>query len=105
MNYLKSASTKLLLEKATAALWTATNSYRKKQPLHAGASMRLWDAAFEELERRWLESFPLPRLCVRQLSPLFAGTLAVSIEGPAAHPGAFEVFMDGGKVQPWDIVK
>ncbi len=93
MNYLKSASTQLLLEKATAALWTATNSYRKKQPLHAGASMRLWDAAFEELERRWLESFPLPRLVVRN-------TMVVKVEGEVAHLAAFELFRDGGQALP-----
>lgn len=97
MNYLKSASTQLLLEKATAALWTATNSYRKRQPLHAGASMRLWDAAFEELERRWLESFPLPRLVVHPLSPLFVNTMVVKVEGEVAHLAAFELFRDGGQ--------
>ncbi len=104
-NYLKAISTKMLIEKATAAMWTASRSHRTKQPLKAQANMQFWDAVTEELESRWLDSFPRPRLVVRPLSPLFMNTLAVSIEGPVTHPGAFDVFKEGGKVQPWDIVK
>lgn len=100
MNYLKSASTEVLLEKAQAAKWTAIHSHRMKMPLKAHANMRLWDAAFEELELRWLEAFPPPRLVVRPLSPLFINTLAVSIEGSVTHPGAFDVFKAGGQVHP-----
>ncbi len=59
--------------------------------------MRLWDAAFEELERRWLESFPLPRLVVHPLSPLFVNTMVVKVEGEVAHLAAFELFRDGGQ--------
>jgi len=88
-SYLKSASTALLIEKATAAKLTASHSFRSKKPLHAQANMRLWDAAFEELERRWLEAFPPPRLVVHPLSPSIS---AVQIEGAVANHGAFEVF-------------
>lgn len=98
--YLKSTSTPLLLEKVSAALATANYCFHVKQPLKAHANMRLWDAATEELERRWLEAFPLPQQVVRPLSPLFVKTLAVSIEGTSAHPGAFEVFKAGGQVHP-----
>lgn len=98
MGYLKSASTKLLLEKANAAKWTAQRCFQYKRPLQAHANMKLWDAAFDELERRWLEAFPPPRMVVHPLSPLFVNTLAVSIDGAAAHPGAFEVFLTGGQV-------
>lgn len=99
-NYLKSISTKMLLEKANAAKWSASHSHRSRQPLKAQATMQLWDAVTEELERRWIEAFPPPRLVVRPLSPLFIRTLAVSVEGPVAHPGAFEVFKEGGQVHP-----
>lgn len=59
--------------------------------------MRLWEAAFDELERRWLEAFPPPRMVVC-MHPMFMNTpLEVRLEGQSAHPRAFEEFMAGSK--------
>ena len=99
MSYLTSSSTKMLLEKAAAARWTALHAHRQRRPLRASANMRLWDATFDELERRWLEAFPLPRLVVRPLSPLFVKTLVVEIDGVATSSKTFDFFKEDGHVR------